>query len=422
MQFAVDFLNFISGLGPAIMMPIVIIIIGILFRVKFSTLLESALMTGVGFYGVNLVINSFTGVMGPIAQSMVNNWGLSTDIIDVGWPARAAATWSFSLAGVVVFVVLGVNVLMLILKATRCVMVDFWSYNHFVVAAALVYGVTGSAIAALIAAALDAIIAFKLADWTQPLCEETFGIEDVSFPTSNSVGWAPLAYVLNKLWDLIPFIKNSKADPKAINDRFGVLGKPLLIGIIIGTVIALLAGVSAAQVLTAAITTGATMVITPKMMQIVMQGMLPFAESIKKILNSKFKGAKFHIGVDAALTVTNESVIAIGVLMVPITLVLAMVLPYNRLLPISDIAYQAMWLAAWPVAFGKGNVIKGLLSTIVITCIMLFIATSLAQIHTALAVAGGFTMPAGVALISTEDMGTHLIEYIMYAICKIFVH
>ncbi len=419
MSFAIDILNYIAGLGPSVMMPIIILIIGLLFRVPFSKLIRSALMTGVGFYGVSLVINNFTGFMGPIAQNMVNNWGFSTDIIDVGWPARAAATWSFSLSGVLVFIILGVNILMLALKLTRCVMVDFWSYNHFILGASLVYGVTKSVPLAFIVAAVDAAITFKLCDWTQPLCEDTFGLEGVSFPTSNSVGWAPLAWALDKLWNVLGLDK-VKADPQAINEKFGVFGEPLLVGVVIGAVIAALSGAGLNTILTAAIVTGTTMVVTPKMMQILMEGMLPFADAVKEILNKRFTGSNFHIGIDAALTITNESCIAIGVLMVPITLVLAMVLPFNRLLPISDIAYMAMWLAAWPVAFGKGNVVKGLLSTIVFTCILLFIATSLAEIHTAMAISGGFTLPEGVALISTEDAGTHLIEYIFYAITKLF--
>lgn len=56
---------------------------------------------------------------------MVKAFGLHTDIMDVGWPARAAATWAYPMAAVVVFVVLGLNILMLVLKLTNCVMVDF---------------------------------------------------------------------------------------------------------------------------------------------------------------------------------------------------------------------------------------------------------------------------------------------------------
>ena len=108
--------------------------------------------------------------------------------------------------------------------------------------------------------------------------------------------------------------------------------------------------------------------------------------------------------------------------MVPITLILAVTLPFNRLLPITDIAYQAMWLAAWPVAMSKGDVVKGLLSTIVITIIMLFIATTLAPIHTSMAIVGGFVLPEGVAMISTEDMGTHLLAFIIWLGAHILPH
>jgi PTS system galactitol-specific IIC component len=420
MSGVIDALNYIAGLGPSVMMPIIILVIGLIFRVKFSTLVKSALLTGVGFYGVNMVINGFVAVVAPIAQQMVNNWGLSTNIVDVGWPARAAATWSFSLAPVVVFVILGLNVLMLVLKKTRCVMVDFWSYNHFIFTSALVFAVTNNAWIAILFAAIDAAITFKLADWTQPLCAEYFGLDGVSFPTSNSVCWAPVAWALNKFWDLFPALKNSKADPESINQKFGILGDPLIVGVILGAIIAVLGGSDLKTVLTCAICTGATMTITPKMMQILMDGLMPFADAVKGILNSRFSGSNFHIGIDAALTIANDSAIAVGVLMVPITLALAIILPYNHLLPITDIAYQAMWLAAWPVAFGKGNVLKGLLSTIVITCIMLFIATTLAPIHTAMAVAGGFTMPAGVSLISTEDAGTHLTGFILFLLSHVF--
>lgn len=126
---------------------------------------------------------------------MVANWGIQTSIMDVGWPARAAATWSFPLAAPVVFVILGVNVVMLLIKQTRTVMVDFWSYNHYIFTGALVwYATGGNPWIALVAAAIDAIISFKLADWTTPVVEDYFELEGVNFPTSNSVCWAPIAF------------------------------------------------------------------------------------------------------------------------------------------------------------------------------------------------------------------------------------
>ena len=95
---------------------------------------------------------------------------------------------------------------------------------------------------ALVAAALDAAITFKLADWTQPLCEEFFGLEGVSFPTSNSVCWAPVAWLLDKLWNVIPGINKLHADPQTISKKFGIFGEPLFVGVVLGALIALLAG------------------------------------------------------------------------------------------------------------------------------------------------------------------------------------
>ena len=50
---------------------------------------------------------------------------------------------------------------------------------------------------------------------------------------------------------------------------------------------------------------------------------------------------------------------------------------------------------------------------------MLFVATSLAPVHTALAVAGGYDL-AGAALVSTEDAGTHLLSYLLSVVAGLF--
>lgn len=418
MNWVINALNWISGLGPMVMMPIIIFILGLIFRVKIGTLIKSSLTIGVGFAGVNIVINWFVAQVGPSVHAMVKNWGIQTSIMDVGWPARAAATWAFPLAAVVVFVILALNIIMIVTKTTNTVMVDFWSYNHYIFTAALVWYVTKNAIAALIAAAVDAAISFKLADWTAPLVQKYFGLERISFPTTNSVGWAPIAWLLNKLWDVIPGINKVDARPEKIQKKFGFVGEPLFMGFVIGVLIGCLAEEDIGKILIVGMSTAATMVLTPKMMQILMQGLIPFANSIKSLLNKKFPGNKFTIGVDAALTVANSSAIACGIIMVPITLVLAAILPGNHLLPISDIAYQAMWLSAWPVAFSKGNVFRGILSTIVITCCVLWIGTALAPIHTQLALAGGFHLTKGIQYISTEDAGTHIVGFIIYKIAE----
>ena len=91
--------------------------------------------------------------------------------------------------------------------------------------------------------------------------------------------------------------------------------------------------------------------------------------------------------------------------MVPTTIILAMALPGNRLLPLSDIAYIGMWLAAWPVAFGKGNLVRAYLSTVIFTVMLLLIATAMAG---AIPACHHRRLPdgSGMELVSTEDAGT----------------
>ncbi|WP_298579766.1 PTS transporter subunit IIC [uncultured Olegusella sp.] len=414
MKIVVTALQVIASMGPMVMMPLIILVLGLIFRVKLNVLLKSALLVGIGFAGVNMVINWFVSQVASSVSSMVTNWGIQTSIMDVGWPARAAATWAFPLAAVVVFVVLGINALMLLTKTTNTVMVDFWSYNHFIFTGALVwYASNGNPWLSIIAAAIDFIVTIKIADWTTPVVEDYFELEGVNFPTSNSVIWAPAAFALNKLWDIIPGINKIDINPQGVQQKFGFVGEPMFMGFIIGALIGILAGRPIDAILIVAMSTSVTMVLTPKMMQILMEGLLPFANAVKEILQKRFPGSNFTMGVDAALTIANESAISVGIIMVPITLILAAVLPGNKLLPIADIAYQAMWLAAWPVAFGKGNIFRGILSTTIITCIVLWIATILAPVHTQLAISGGFVLPQGMEFISTEDAGEHVIGFIL---------
>ena len=321
MDIVITGLQTIAGLGPMVMMPIIIMVLGLIFRVPFKTLIRSAFLVGIGFAGVNMVINWFVAQVSGSVAGMVANWGIQTSIMDVGWPARAAATWAFPLAAVVVFVVLGINAVMLITKTTRTVMVDFWSYNHFIFTGALVWYASGqNTIIALIAAALDAIITFKLADWTTPYVEDYFELEGVNFPTSNSVCWAPVAYLLNKLWDIIPGINKIDISPEGVQERFGFLGEPMFLGFIIGCIISLLAGDPVDTILIIGMSTSAAMVLTPKMMQILMEGLMPFANAVKEVLSKRFPDSDFTMGIDAALTIANDSCITVGIIMVPITL------------------------------------------------------------------------------------------------------
>lgn len=77
-------LDFIVGLGPQVMMPIIITIFGLVLGAKFGKSLRAGLTVGVGFVGLNLVIGLLGNTLGPAAQEMVQRLGLNLTVIDVG--------------------------------------------------------------------------------------------------------------------------------------------------------------------------------------------------------------------------------------------------------------------------------------------------------------------------------------------------
>ncbi len=78
--------QYILNMGPTVILPITIVVLGMIFRIKFTKALKSGLTIGIGFVGINLVVNLLTSTLGPAAQGMVERFGLNLTVIDVGWP------------------------------------------------------------------------------------------------------------------------------------------------------------------------------------------------------------------------------------------------------------------------------------------------------------------------------------------------
>lgn len=139
-----DVVQSILGAGPSVMLPIIIFIVGIIFRVPVKKAIISGITVGIGMIGINLVITVLTTNVGPAAQAMVERFGLNLTIIDAGWPAVSAGTWAQPIAAVMIPVILIVNLIMLALNRTKTLNIDIWNYWHVSSVAATGYIVTKS--------------------------------------------------------------------------------------------------------------------------------------------------------------------------------------------------------------------------------------------------------------------------------------
>ena len=90
-------------------------------------------------------------------------------------------------------------------------------------------------------------------------------------------------------------------------------------------VIGILAGYSVGDILQLAIQMGAVMVLMPTVVKFIMEGLMPIADSAREILDKRFHGKDFYIGLDPALLLGNSQVVAASLLFVPLTLLIAVI-------------------------------------------------------------------------------------------------
>lgn len=387
--------QYILGFGPTVLLPIVLFILGLVFRLKIGRALRSALTVGIGFVGIYAIFDVFTGSVGPAAQAMVDNAGVDLQIVDLGWPPLSAITWGGPIAPVVIFTTIVINIVMIAMKWTKTVDVDLWNYWHFALVGTLVYYTTGSFWLGILASAILTVVTLKIADWAAPMGEKYFGLEGISLPTVSSATFFPIGLLGNRIIDAIPGIRNIEINPQTVQKRFGIFGEPMMIGTILGLLLGFLAGYDIQGVLTLGISVGAVMFILPRMVAILMEGLIPISDAVKKYLSNRYPDRDdLYIGLDIAVAVGNPAVISTALLLTPIAVVLAVVLPGVNILPLGDLSNLAVFISMVVLAT-KGNVFRSVVIAIPMIIGDLYISTNIAPLVTEMAEGVNFQFPEG---------------------------
>ncbi|GEN57434.1 PTS galactitol transporter subunit IIC [Halolactibacillus alkaliphilus] len=418
MEGFVDIVQGFLGLGATVILPVVIFLLGLAFGQKPGKAFRSGLTIGVAFVGIFLVVDLLVNNLGPAAQGMVERLGVNLNVIDVGWPASSSISWASSVAAFIIPLGLLVNAIMLVTKTTKCMNVDIWNYWHYTFTAAMIYAVSGSVVQSLIGAVLFQIVCLKVADWTAPMVQDFYEMPGVSVATGSTISYAPGIWLV-KLLQVTPGIKNLNADPDSIQKRFGIFGESIFIGLALGAVIGILAGFGIGDVIEIGMAMAAVMVLMPRMVKILMEGLMPVSESARGWLNKRFGESDITIGLDAAVLLGHPSVIATALILVPVTVLLAVILPGNALLPFGDLA-TIPFIVAFIVGAARGNIVHSVIVGAILIAISLYVATDVAPIMTQMAQDANFNMPEGSAQISSIDQGGNVVNYIIFKIFDIF--
>jgi PTS system galactitol-specific IIC component len=391
----------VNTAGISVMMPIIIFLLAIGFRAPLGKSIRAAISVGIGFTGLNLVLGLLIGALAPATEAMSHRFGLALPVLDIGWPVAAAISFSTPWAFTVFVLVFALNVVLIALNWTKTLDVDLWNYWSFAFVFSMIWIATNSIPLAIVGSLLYAFLCFKLADWTAPVLADYFNMPGISLPHGDTIIWAPIGFALDALWDRIPVIKDIRVEPETIQKRLGVFGEPMIVGLVIGLVLGILAwfkvpptGDTLAQILKLGITTASFMVLMPRMIGLLMEGLIPMSESARDFMLKRFPGRELYIGLDAAILTGFPAVVTTALIMTPLTLLIAAILPGNRLLPFADLAVL-VFVLQWAVAPSRGNIFRGVLSGVVVFIpLVLLVASNLAPELTRMGLQVGADIPA----------------------------
>lgn len=405
-----EFFNYILNAGAAVMLPIIITIIGMVFGLKPTKAFKSGLTLAIGFVGIKLIISFMSTNLGPAAQEMVKRLGVQLDALDVGWGAIAAVTWSSPIIALLILVIFAINMIMLLLKATKTLDVDIWNYHHMAIVGVMVYFVTDNVLLGVLASATMAITTFKIADWSAPLVENFFGIPGVTLPTVSALSSLVIAWPLNWLLDRIPGINKIRFSVGDAKKYLGFFGDQMILGLIMGTAIGFLAGYEVTKSFELGVNMAAVLILIPKMTSLFMEGLMPISEAAKNFTQKYFKGRELLIGLDAAVVVGNPDVITTALILIPLTIFMSIILPGNRVLPFADLAVIP-FRVAMVVALTRGNLFKNLIIGLITTASLLYFGSWTAPVLTEVAQSIGIDLAiAGGAILISSFASTSMIQ------------
>lgn len=402
-------IQYIIDMGASVMLPIVIAILSALVGVRIGKAIRSGLMIGVGFVGLSLIVDMMNAQLGPAAKAMSENFGLTLSVVDIGWPGASPMTWASNIATVAIPVAIGVNLVMLFLKMTKTVNIDIWNIWHMTFTGAIAYTVTGSFAVGILGVVVHAVIAYKLGDLWAPMMADYFELDGITVPHGTAAYLGPVACVFEHVLDRIPGINKIDISADTLQEKVGVLGEPIVIGGLLGAVVGFLAGYSVQEALPLGIKMSAVMVLMPKIVKCIMDGLLPLSERAKQILSDKFGNSDFYIGLDPAILLGDAQVVTTGLLFIPLTILIAVIVPGNNVLPFGDLATIGFFIAI-ACAVHKGNIFRTLISGSAIMYMTIWIANETIPWVTALGQSTG--MAGGVGRLAALDQGGCPITYV----------
>lgn len=349
----------IMNLGAVVMLPIVMTILGIIFRMKIGKSLKAGLMVGIGFSGLQLVITLLMTTVQPAVNYYKGMNSSRFTTVDVGWAAMGAASWAAPFAAPAILCVVGINVILILLKWVKVLNVDIWNFIHFLVPGTLAYALTGNFWIGLAVAVGLSVITLFVAQRIGPTWQEFYGLKGTTCTTFSFITFAyPWSWGINWLIDRIPKVRDIDLDMEKVGKRLGFFGDTAFIGLIVGVFLGVLTRQHWTNVLAMGMGVAAVLVLLPRMVSVMMEGLSIIGDGAHEFMKRRVgKDAELYIGMDVALALGDPTAITVSVILIPVAILYAFLIPNMSYFPVG-ILTVIVYMVPFCSLASKGNLFR----------------------------------------------------------------
>ncbi len=418
---AVVFKSFMDIFGAQLLVPMVVFLLSLVLKVKPMQAFRAAVYMAIGLTAFNIILGILMGQMDSVMTLISSNTGKVFDVVDVGWPAAATIVYNNSLGMLYLVIGLVWNIVLFFFKVTDTFEpTDIWNYYIFVTFAVCVQFVTGSFVLGLICALYSNLFVLLTADALAPALQEYYGYEGLTCTCISNVTSVYIGGLLNILFKKIGFGK-VKVNPDSINKRLGFFGEPAMIGAILGIIMGAIAYIhdlgkltTWSAILTFAFTISVMLVIYPTISGLFVRGLIPISNTMNaRMRTGEIKRKYFLIAIDPAVYFGETANMTAGIILIPILILAAIILPGNRLVPLADLPAIPFMVIGLTAAF-QGDILKSVIGGTIWGSIAHLIATDMAEVFTQAATTAGFALSEGQTYVGSWLVSANPFSWIFY--------
>ncbi len=418
--------EYIIGLGPVLIIPLLLFIISLFTGKNPLVILKNCIFVFIGLLLVAIMLTSFVNFFEPLINTIVINSSKDFQVIDLGFEASEYIAFNSPIVIHIVIAVILLNIVMLFLRLTRTINIDLWNFWIFLFTGSLIYSITEIQWIGILVSLIMASITLVVADIYAPYIYEYYGMEGISTPQPQSVFWAPISQLVNYILNKIPKVKRLHLFYEEIQYKLGFLSEPMVFGFALGFIIGIITKYKTITVnlrpdlffaFGSGLRLAIIMVILPRAFNILVRGLVPLVNNIRQSINRKITKREIYIGVDTLAIAGHPSVIGLSLVMIPLTVYIATLLPGNRLLPSTDLIFIP-FILIWAIAPSRGDVFRSSISALIFIPVILWICTGMADLYTNIIMESNIEIPEGFSKVSSIGSGANLVFWILLQILK----